>query len=252
MEQILAQPNNILAVEYLKALSTIQPVLIKRMGSGYHDTSLDDEYASASAIRNFFQPDADVKQLLRFIPEDAFSLLNSYKEHGTFLTDNSISEMLGYRLLTLRDQGYADFADCSEDLSNRIRNLLPQYRYFSQFCDLLKSKELTYTRISRTLLHILLDIRKEEYAFWHAADNVPYLRVLGFRRESSALLTQIKKETSTPLITKVADASSILSPAAMKVLQKDIFASDIYMQLLLKKSVITDPTNEYTHGVIIR
>lgn len=83
-------------------------------------------------------------------------------------------------------------------------------------CRSLKKQNTTYTRICRALLHILLNIRQDDYAALWQPDGIPYLRVLGFRRDSSVLLSAIKKEASVPLITKVADASSILHGIAYK------------------------------------
>lgn len=71
-----------------------------------------------------------------------------------------------------------------------------------QSASVLKTKELTQTRIQRALLHIILGIHQ-------VPDNVPYARVLGFRRESSFLLKEIKTNSRIPVITKLADAPSL-------------------------------------------
>ena len=80
---------------------------------------------------------------------------------------------------------------CPIESSQQLEHFLS----FSQFADLLKSKNTTYTRICRALLHILLNIRQDDYAALWQPDGIPYLRVLGFRRNSSALLSCHQKRS---------------------------------------------------------
>lgn len=126
---------------------------------------------------------------------------------------------------------------------------------------MLKSKNYTHTRISRVLTHILLDIKKSDAdAFAQllsAPQTAPYLRVLGFKKSSSQLLHEIKEKASAPLITKVADASSLMTSSSYETFKKDIFASDIYRSLLYSKSSETEARqfgsspNEYTQQLVI-
>jgi predicted nucleotidyltransferase len=259
ISQILDTPNNILGIEYLKSLqqrsSAIQPLPILRQGGGYHDSTIQP-LASASAIRRSLQNDAALQEIKTAMPNSALALLDTYADKLPFLYENHFSSILKYKLLTESQNGYDTYADCSLDLSNRITNILNKYISYSEFCDLLKSKEVTHTRISRLLLHILLGIQKEDYLRGRSIDYTPYLRVLGFRKDAAPLLSEIKKHSSVPMITKVADAKDILCPDASSdsfawlMFEKDIFAADIYT------SVLTDLTgrtmrNEYTHGIVI-
>lgn len=258
ISQILDTPNNILGIEYLKSLqqrkSSIQPLPVHRQGGGYHDMTMQS-LASASAIRKSLQKDSSLHEIKTAMPDAALTLLTAYAETLPLLQEDHLSSILKYKLLMEAQNGYDTYADCSLDLSNRITNALSRYLSYSDFCDLLKSKEVTHTRISRLLLHILLGITKEDYLCGRAIDYTPYLRVLGFRKDAAPLLSEIKKHSSVPMITKVADAKDILSqesidPFALQMFQKDIFAADVYT------SVLTDLSgksmrNEYTHGVVI-
>ena len=158
--------------------------------------------------------------------------------------------MLAYRLFSLSEKDYDCFADCSHDLSNRIDNQLGQYQTVGQFTSLLKTKEITYSRISRALIHILLDIRNSDYDFGKSMDWIPYLRILGFRKSAGALLSDMKKEASVPLITTVADASTILTSDAYSFFKKDLFAADLYRQLMIANGASL-PQNEFTQGLIL-
>lgn len=321
-DELLNSPNNILAIEYLKAIynqnkrmdivfsssnddnlrsmcnsKQLTPILIQRKGAGYHEKNVNTLHPSATAIRNllfssfekptclqnnisntndnfaieetiptcnyytfsektsekyndFSSKTNELRQLSSAMPQEACSILLNLAKEDALLNEHDISSILGYRLLCLKREGYSSFADCSFDFSNKIVKNLSNYTDFSAFCELLKSKELTHTRISRTLLHILLDIKQNDYAFATNLGTIPYLRILGFRKESSKLLSAIKKEATVPLITKVADASSILSPDAYSIFEKDLFASDIYYQLLSQKTG-KKPMNEFTHPIVI-
>lgn len=253
LDDLLDSPNNILALEYLKALpDTISPILIPRKGANYHDTDISKDFASASAIREAIttleEPDFD--QIADAMPQEAFLLLRELIENNAILENDDFSEMLGFCLLSLEHTGYADFADCTKDFSNKILKHLKDYVTVDAFTQKLKSKDMTYTRVSRNLLHILLNIKQMDYSIGKAIGYIPYLRVLGFREEAKPLLTKIKKEANVPIITKVADASTKLDYETYKIFTKDLFASNLYYQTLARKSKQA-PLNEFTNQIVI-
>lgn len=255
----LSTPNNILALEYEKALfqwnstasSSMHSYPVTRIGDHYHDTSIRSSYASATAIRRLIlETDHPASSLAGLVPKEGLPVLLDAIQKKLCIPEDFISSMLYYRLLSLAETGYEDFADCSHELSCKIRNHLTEYLSFSQFCRLLKSKELTYTRISRVLIHILLGITRQDYAHALSLSRVPYLRVLGFRKSAAPLLSAIKKEASVPLITKVADASKILSQDAYKLFEIDLYASHLYRGMTAVHSG-QPQKNEYTQELII-
>lgn len=256
LSSFLSLPNNILAVEYEKALakrnSTLSPEIssyaLPRIGDGYHEKEVKSRYASATAVRRMLLAGEDVSG---YVPASTLALLSGEEEGFFPVSGKELSLALYYRLLLLQREGYERFADCSHDLSCKISNHLKDFQDFEQFAMLLKSKDLTYTRICRVLIHILLDITKEDYLTYQGASMVPYLRVLGFKKEAKPLLSAIKKKASSPLITKVADASNVLLKNELLLLQKDIFASDLYRGIA-KDRAKTEKKNEFTQGVIIR
>ena len=127
-------------------------------------------------------------------------------------------------------------------------------RSFSSFEDrigALKTRQYTYTRISRALLHLLLGITDQEIMAGRAADYAPYARVLGFNRGASAVLSDIKKRGTIPLITKTADAGDLLEGTAWEMFQKDLFCSHLY-QAVVSGKYHTRLKNEYTHSVVMK
>lgn len=83
-----------------------------------------------------------------------------------------------------------------------------------------------------------------------AFDTISYIRVLGFRKKSEELLKQVAKNTNIPLITKMANIESSLSKEAFDILQKDIFAADLYNSVAAWKFQKLQ-LNEYNHPLII-
>ncbi len=258
INEFLALPNNILALEYEKALvlwnashTPISSHPIQRIGNHYHDTVATTTYASATAIRNLlFENGGSIEKLTPYLPMESLYLLKNYYTKKELLSENAISSMLYLRLLEYAPYGYEQFADCNRELSKKIQNHLPQYTGFKNFCRILKSKELTYTRISRVLLHILLQIKKEDYAYAFAQSSAPYLRILGFRKDASPLLSEIKKRASAPMISKVADAPKYLPENTYRIFEKDLYAASLYRGITSIQS--NQPQkNEFTQEVVI-
>ena len=247
--QILNTPNNILGIEYCKALlrlnSQIRPVTICREGMGYHETTVPegnstvaspdlqsptDFFASATAIRNLILQDSpDLDTLASQIPEQAFPVFQKAVNSGEFLTESSLDSILSYCLMKENVKSLSSYMDVSDDLARRIINQQNLLLSFSQSVSVLKTRELTQTRIQRALLHIILNIHT-------APTQIPFARVLGFRRESSELLSQIKQHSRIPLITKLADAQNLLDSERNQILSETVFSSNLYEKLLCLKT----------------
>lgn len=252
--QVFSSPNNILGIEYIKALrrqkSALQPITTLRTGSGYHDRQAGGEFCSALALRQAIYAGSDLSQLSYHMPEEAGQILSDRLSRYRILRSGNFSTMLHYKLLLERDCGYEDYLDISADLSARIRNHLDEYTDFDSFCDLLKTKQMTYNRISRCLLHILLDITGTDMNIGKSLGYAPYARILGFRRSAEPLLSAIKKQASIPLISKLADAEALLAPEACSMLKKDILAGEIY-QAAVAAGTGKAAVNEYSTPLVI-
>lgn len=240
LSQLLASPNNILGIEYCKALlrlnSSIRPVTLKRQGMGYHETGLgrpdispSKNFASASAIRNALKSNAGISEVLREIPDEAVSILETAVSQKDFILEDDFSLLMHYCLLNATPKSLTSYADMSKDLAARIYSQVNHFKNFTQFTELLKTKELTYTRIQRALLHTILKIREQP-------KGIPYARILGFKKSSSPLLKEIKQHTTIPVITKSADAPAILSADGLEIWNDDLRASNIYESVLAQKT----------------
>ncbi|MBO5303518.1 MAG: nucleotidyltransferase [Lachnospiraceae bacterium] len=256
LHEILSSPNNILAIEYCKAIyslnSNIQPCPILRTGAGYHETDLHASLSSASALRKLLFSDAasayKKEVFQQNIPSDSLEALAD--SSGAFLHENDFSSMLYYKLFLEQEMGFEAYGDSSPYLSNRIVNLLDSYLDFEQFCTLVKTKDVTHTRIRRLLLHILLNIRQTDYLSGKELQYIPWLRILGFKKESSVLLTEIRKKTALPMITKTTKAKDMLSAKAYALFQKELSASNLYYGTLSQK-INTTVKNEFQRELVL-
>lgn len=217
-------PNNILGLEYCVALqklhSKIKPFTIRREGQGYHDndTPALSDFPSATFLRE--------------------KIRKAGEKENLSLSD--FSSLIGYSLLTAKD--LCRIKDITPDLSDRIRNELPKYREINEFVKTIKNPSLTTGRIKRSFFQCLFDIEKEEPV-------MPYLLVLGMKKEASSLLSQ-KENASCQILTKLAFDVPKMDDTAKKLFAKDLLASDLYRQVFCHKYNQTLP-NEYQHSPIV-
>jgi len=247
LDDMLNGSNNILGIEYIKAIkklgSKLTPLTIKREGTAYNDLSMDEEIISASAIRNFLlSDDGNISFLQNKIPSYC---LEEMKNIDKFMSIDDFSYLLKYKLISEIDDGFTKYADVTRELSDKIKNNIDKFTTITDFAMLLKSKEITYARIERSLLHILLNIKQEDYENIKMQNFPTYARLLGFKKESSDLLKLIKKESEVPIISTLSDSKKLLYNADLSLLKKDISASNIY------HLVKGDNENEYSKKVII-
>ena len=257
--KILDTPNNILGIEYLKALrhinSSIKPFTLSRKGAGYHAEQLHETFSSASAIRaSLLQADVQhnswkSEDSLKQMPPAAAQIMRNNYSRKTPVYSNDFSLLLKAKLLTETRDSLMEYADISEALARRIINQRNQFVSWDGFCELLKTKELTYSRISRALMHILLNIRTEDMTAYHKEQNCCYARVLGFRKEHAEILKLFKQNSAVPVVTKLGQINA-LSNAGQKMLDTDCYASNLY------ESVITDKfhtpfTEEHSKSLVL-
>lgn len=264
---LLDTPNNILAIEYLKALAfydaDITPISIQRKGSGYHDTDIDAPLASASAIRNSIKENLHLlwesketscneltgqypfrmhsnilpAELKEALPDTSYNIMQNYQWEASFLWADDFSLLLHHALLRENAASLLSYEDMTPALSNRLLKQRKDFLSWSDFCNKCNTKDSTYARISRILNHILLNIRKEHLAPYTntSCKTLPYLRILGFRQSAAPLLTALKASAKTPILTSPAAAEKSLSPEGLAMLETDIFASDLYRSVLTQK-----------------
>lgn len=261
LQDLFSSPNNILGLEYctalLRRMSGIRPVTLKREGAAYHDPGLSParpsdrpSYASALAIRKALQSGLSFEAFAAAVPESLRPLWEECLRHNSFLFPCDFTKELRYRLLSQSGGGFTAYADVSRELSDKIRNARFSFTDWDSLCENLKSRELTYSRISRALCHILLSLTAAQLRDAREHDFVPYARILGFRKAAGPLLSAIRKNSSIPLLSKPASAAKLLSGSAMHLFEKDILAAHIYESGLAAKTA-RPPIHEFRRQICI-
>ena len=232
IRDILSSPNNILGIEYLKALhkynSSIKPVCISRYEADYNSTTITNNIASATAIRNLILS-KDYNTIKNLIPTSSYSTLTNCLNEGHIVPSLSCFEKeIIYVLRKMDIEEIANLPDVSEGLEYTIKKATNSCNTLSELINLVKSKRYTSTRIQRILLYALLGITKDDMEM--SKNVLPYVRVLGFNENGKFLLSEISaKNPDIALITSVkkfVDSNS--DKVLLNMFDKDVFATDVY------------------------
>lgn len=247
LSDILEEPNNILGVEYCKALlklkSNIIPQTIKRQGQNYHSEDTASGFASATGIRKLLaSPTAESENTLKAqLAPAAYDLLGKHFGQSP-LTEDDFSMLLRYKLITENRAHLTEYFGVNRELSNRIYKHLNDFESFSTFVEALKTKNITRTAINRALLHILLDVKARDVQEVTKRGCVDYIRVLGFRKEAVGLLKEFSDLPEIPLITNLS--------AAPVLCEIDIRADQIY-QICTSQKYGVPYINEYQRKMLV-
>jgi predicted nucleotidyltransferase len=235
---VLSQPNNILAIEYLRAISrfaqTITPVIIPRRHSHYHDTEVTSPFASASAVRQALI-NGNNNALQCALPPASLSLIKQRLAEGRGpVIYEAFTTPILYKLRTARLSDLAELPDIAEGLHHKLAAEALKSTTIEELLTRVKSKRYTRTRLQRILIHALLGLSKQQIETFDQCGPL-YARVLAFNAKGRLLLKAVAEYASIPIITKTAhflntkqrSRQSQQSPAA-QMLSIDTLASDIY------------------------
>ncbi len=238
LQQTLALPNNTLGIEYLKALfqrkSAINPKTLKREGSSYHELTLSDTpYASANAIRSYLYKESrqDFSVIQNQLPSSVYDYFVD-DTHQEFLFTDDFSTILYYKLLTdlHSAKSLTEYYDVTKPIHDVIAKNLSAFTSFGDFCLTCKSKNLTYSRINRCLMHILLGLKQEQILAYKENDYTSYARLLSFTENGKDVLKAIKAHSSIPVITKLPKALKEYQDTTLihSSLTADLHAAQLY------------------------
>ena len=221
--EILKMSNNILAINYLKALkeinSPITPFPVKRKNTEYNDSLPKDNFISATGMREFLKEGKDISP---FMPEAAYNLIKDISP----VFEEEFDKAISYILRIKSPDELIKYPDVSEGLENLMAKAVREAFTVKEIAGFIKSKRYAYTRIKRILFNILLDIPKNE------REKKPgYARVLGFSERGKELMAYLNKRSEIPIITNPTRSHYDLYPG----LSLDLKASDIYSIICGKK-----------------
>jgi predicted nucleotidyltransferase len=252
-EHLLKGSNNILAIEYLKALeglnSTISPFTIQRIGSSYLETKLHGNYASATAIRLALENNKS-NEISLTMPSACGEYIAPKLNHTIFPIFAKDCHPYYRYILSLNHPSLENIFDFPLELKNRLQNSITQANDYESFIDKVQSKNYTKTTIQRALLHSFLNIETNTIEEKQDSQLHSYVKILGFKKSAGPVLSLLRKQSHLPLITNVHDHQKTLDLVGQKMLDQEIRYTCLYNNLVLEKSNQVKK-NDYTQPIII-
>jgi len=223
---VFSSPNDILGLEYIRANQQLpQPmeVVALRRKAVSHDSLVPGEgFASASYIRQCIRENR-ISELSSYLPENVFSdIQNELSSHGT-ATFDGLSREISYALRRMTKDEIAALPDVSEGLENPLYSACRKCSTAEELLSAVKTRRYTMARLKRILMCALLGI----YGSPKEKLNSLYIRVLGAKKESACLLSQLSQKATLPVITQFADTSK-LNKAQLALHDTDLMAADIF------------------------
>jgi predicted nucleotidyltransferase len=221
-ELAVQSSNNILAIEYIKALikisSNIKPITINRVSNNYNDVKLTGNISSATSIRHGYINNLNISAAL---PDYANAIIDDEIANGRGPVNlDNFSDIILYKIRTSDENFLKSLLDIEVGLNFSLKKAAEDSKTVTELLEKLKNKRYTKTRLQRILLYALLDITSDNSK--KIKSEPDYIRVLGFNSKGKAILNQIKKDCSVPIIS---------SPSAKnaELLKHDILATDTYV-----------------------
>lgn len=251
--ELLDSPNNVLAIEYLKAIRkrnySMKPYTIMRSGSDYSSEQVESEKnPSAQALRTFFgltgkplyyttingspEETEDVKgTLASYVPQKTLDILLR-EHHKSFpIRPNDFSDVIATKLLQTTQDKLAQYADMNPELAARFFSHRFDCIRTDELITAVKTKELTYARACRALTHFLLEITTEDQEDFRLLEKSPYVRILGLTENARPLLRTISDSEALSLVLKPAQSLRSFDTETANFFSKDLAASELYRQI---------------------
>ena len=242
----LQKPNNILAIEYLKALkktnSKIIPYTVKRKGNSISDTNIEKEenFTSATSIRQYIMLKKDLKILEKYVPDNMYEIMLTQKP----LLNDDIYNIIKFSILNNMKniQNLQSINGITEGIENKIISALSISKSYDEFIHNIKSKRYTLSSIKRMILNILLNITKIDFNKLYL--NINYAHILSMSSNGKTLLSSLSNVSNINLLTKISPkVLNLLNETDKQSLDIDIFASNI-LSILLNENINKDYTNK--------
>ena len=245
LETILSSPNNILSIEYLKALkhlnSPIQPFPIQRHIAGYHDTTIEGPIASATAIRQDLAV-GEGHKAKGSMPEPAYHLLNQYTPKSINLDD--YSELFHYKMIMSNLESLYAVWDIPSNLCRSLYHASKTLQPLSEIVNQVTSKTYTRATVQRAIIRILLSVQTDDLLALEKLNWIPYIHVLGCNKTSTALLSLLSQKSEVPLLINVSKDENNLDDLGQKLFNYELQASKLYA-LLSQDAILLEKDYKY-------
>ena len=244
VSQILKQPNNILAIEYLKALiktnSKIKPIFTQRGDSDYLSEEVVGNNTSATAIRARLYKTMKVRKIKKLVPKFSYTLMK--EEINTFgLPDTSLfGDLCMYSLKMSSKEDYKKVFDVSEGLENRFYEVSRNTKSLGDFLLQVKTKRYTFTRLKRIVLGNLLKINSKIVKSIYNLDVLHFIKDLSFKNDKEELFKSVSANTN--LIIRVNNVEKEQSEIYKELASVEDRANQVFSMLLRKNNAIPEFT----------
>ena len=242
---IVSEPNNTLAIEYLRSLKTLRssmvPFTVKREGASHDSVIVEDGYASASYIREQILSGSEMSKLEKIMPELWAKAISEFKGKGSIAKLDRLERVMLYKLRMASPEEIAQISDIAQGLENRIFGARMSGSLDELFCSV-KTKRYTMARIKRILLSLLIGITREDMTHMP-----PYGRILAFNDRGREILAAAKGKAVLPYGSSLAKLSQ-KNKVARRFAELEGKASDIYGLAL---DTVTSADNDYRARIAI-
>ncbi len=249
---VLSSPNNILGIEYLKALkrtkSFMQPLAVNRYGTQYNSTTVSNGFASATAIRELIKK-RDFIEVAKVMPKSSFNFLKDSIFKGQYVPDIvKFEKEILYKFRTMSQEQINDLPDVNEGLDVVLKKAANSCNTLKEFFNIAKTRRFTQTRLQRVCLYALLGITKKDMQT--SKKIQPYIRVLGFNNKGKELISEVHRQNpKLPIVTSVKKFMDSNANRSLKsMLEIDINATNIYT---LGYEYDSWANLDYTHKLVI-
>lgn len=239
---IISEPNNLLAIEYLRALkkldSSIKPFTVKRENAAHDGKTAENGFASASYLRERIQKRTNISE---YTTSEWAAAITAAMSKGEIASMSRLERVILYKLRSSTTDEIANIYDVGQGLEHRIYGA----RMAGSFDELLftvKTKRYTMARIRRIILALLIGITKVDMR-----RLPPYGRILAFNERGREILARAKGLTKIPFASSIAKLSQ-LGETAERFAELEIRASDIYGLAL---ETVTSAQKDYRAKIMI-
>ncbi len=239
----ISTPNNILALEYMKAIKRLNskmiPVPVSRIGAGYNDAKAINGIASATHIRNLISVGKDFSD---FVPENTVDIYMEALQHGQFVSAEKYNLASLALLRSKLNEDLSCTANMAEGLENRIKAVIKDSTSLKEIYDKAKSKRFTHSRIRRAVLSSIFGITAYDLDI-----SVPYCRLLGFNTASTEIMGRLASDCKIPFVVSYSDILKLKSADAERIFALENKSGDLY-SLIMQNS--TECSKEMTFSLV--
>ena len=198
----------------------------------HHSKELTPSISSATSIREILEQN-QISPLFSRVPEALHDIYQMHYQKDFPVCLDDFSLLLHAAIYSCED--LTQISGISSDFKDRIFKMLKSDLSFEELISACKTKNLTWSKISRNLLHIMLDITKEKVEKARTYDMSPYFQILGFKRSASFLIGNIKRKSSIPMVRHLRVMNDPLSKDQEELLSTEQRANQLYRTVIGQK-----------------